>query len=114
MPFRNRETLEAWLREFEAMGYAMPDHVRVIQQDGEHGANTGLVALTLENPPTVITVQPREPYAVDWIVTIERREDAVALTGPATMKYSDALASIAVLCAFLQTKSEGYLHPDEP
>ncbi|WP_169582097.1 MULTISPECIES: hypothetical protein [Microbacterium] len=57
MPFRNKQTLEAWLDEFVAMGYAMPERIRVVQQDGEGGANTGLVVLNLENPPTVIAVQ---------------------------------------------------------
>jgi hypothetical protein len=85
-----------------------------MQQDGEGGANTGLVALTLVDPPTVISLQPREPYALDWIVVIERRDEAVAMSGPVTLEYSHTLTTLSVLCAFLQTKSEGYLHHDVP
>ena len=114
MPFRNKDTLEAWLREFAAMGYSMPDHLRVVQQDGDEGANTGLVMLTLDDPPTVIAVQPREPYAVDWVVSILPREKEVALSGPTAMEYSGVLASLSLLCAFLETKSRGYLQRDAP
>lgn len=114
MPFRNKQTLEAWLENFAAMGYSLPENVRVVQQDGEGGANTGLVVLTLEEPPTVIAVQPREPYAADWVVSIEPREAEVALSGPATMKFSQALAALSLLCAFLETKSRGYMQHDSP
>lgn len=112
MPFRSKETLEAWIREFGQMGYSMPDEVRVIEQDGEGGANTGLVAITLTVPATVISVQPRAPYALDWVVGIEPREEAVSISGPATLEYSRVLATLSVLCAFLQTKSEAHPHPD--
>jgi hypothetical protein len=110
MPFRSKETLESWVREFCQMGYSIPDGVRVIHQDGEGGADMGLVSITLLNPATVIAVQPRAPYALDWVVGIEPREEAVAISGPATLEYSRVLATLSVLCVFLQSKSEAHLH----
>ena len=45
MPFRSLSTLESWLDEFRSLGYPLEGSVKVMGQDGEDGANTGLVGV---------------------------------------------------------------------
>ena len=104
MPYRNQATLEAWLAEFRALGYAV-ESLRVIAQDGEGGQNTGLVALRLRNATTSVYIQPATIAGAHWAVTFEAREEAVELTAPAVAALSADLAVVSALCSFLEAKA---------
>jgi len=112
MPFRSMSTLESWLDEFRGLGYAIPGSIRVIQQDGAEGANTGLVAVTLANAPTEVYIQPETRDATRWAVTLEARAEAVTLTAPVLLGLTNELATISSLCAFLEAKSRAFVGPD--
>ena len=56
MAFRNLETLEAWLAEYRALGRPLADAARVTVQDGDGGANTGLVIVRLGHAPTGVFI----------------------------------------------------------
>lgn len=111
MPFRSRETLEAWLDEFRTLGYPVSGALKVMPQDGEDGENSGLVGVQLANASTVTYVQPEAPYSRRWVVTMEPREEAVVLDSAGLMKLSAELSVLSALCAFLESKSAAYGGP---
>lgn len=114
MPFRSRRTLEQWLEEFGTLGYPAVGSFKVMQQDGEHGAHTGLVGVQLANAATVTYIQPEAPYSLRWVVTMEPREEAVVLDSAGLLNLSVELAVVSALCAFLQAKSAAFRSPDVP
>jgi hypothetical protein len=105
MPFRSRATLDDWIDEFRALGYPIAGELRVIEQDGGEGANTGLVVVELRNTPTSVFIQPVVQGSSHWTVSFEPREDTVELDPPGVAALSAELAVVSALCAFLQAKA---------
>jgi len=113
MPFRNLATLQGWVDEFEQLGYRFDGRLKVVQQDGANGANTGLVLVTLSAPPTSLTIQPETRDAIRWAVTIEVRDAPVTLDPPEMQLFATNLSTISALCAFLQAKSLAHHRVDQ-
>lgn len=105
MAFRNLETLESWLAEYRALGKPLADAARVMVQDGEGGANTGLVVFRLGHAPTGVFIQPVTQDASEWVATMEPREENVVLDAQGLLALSAELAAVSELCAFLEAKS---------
>lgn len=105
MPFRSMAMLEAWLQEFEQLGYTIPGAIYVAKQDGDEGANTGLVRVKMLNASTETYIQPEVQGAVRWTATFERREEELTLTASQAHALAQELSLISALCAFLQAKS---------
>jgi hypothetical protein len=105
MPFRSQGTLEQWLEEFRTLGYPIDGTIKVMQQDGDDGGDTGLVGVRLANASTVTYLQPEAPYSMRWVVTMEPREDPVVLDSAELLKLAAELSMVSALCAFLQEKS---------
>ena len=114
MSFRSAGTLEAWLDEFHALGYSVLGSLKVIPQDGQDGANTGLVAVGLANAPTVTYIQPEAEGSTRWVVTLEPRDTPVVLGAAELLSLSSELAIASALCAFLQAKSQNSSGDDAP
>ena len=112
MPFRSLRTLESWLAEFGDLGYRFGGEVKVIQQDGADGADTGLVAVRLVDAVTVITIQPEIRGAARWVVTMEPRDAAVTMDAPTLLNLAAELSVASALCAFLQAKSLAFAGVD--
>ena len=112
MPFRSMNTLESWLEEFRQLGYPIAGTIRVIQQDGDEGANTGLVAVNLAHASTVTYIQPDPDGSPEWLVTMEPRESAVTLDSESVMGLATELSVVSALCAFLQAKSRAFVGQD--
>lgn len=108
MAFRNRETLESWLAEYQALGKPLGESARVMVQDGDGGANTGLVAFRLGHAPTGVFIQPATQESSEWVATMEAREDNLVLDATGLRALSAELAAVAELCAFLEAKSQAY------
>lgn len=114
MPFRNRQTLEEWLDEFRALGYPLAGSLKVMAQDGDGGADTGLVGVQLANASTVTYVQPEAPHSSKWVATMESRDEEVVLDSVELMGLASELTVLSALCAFLEAKSEAHARPDVP
>lgn len=106
MSFRSRETLQEWLAEFHALDYPADTTIRVIEQDGVDGANTGLVAVLLTSGLSAY-IQPHRQGSAAWVVTLESREDSSDLDAAGVSRLSAELATVSALCAFLESKSSG-------
>src|SRR5689334_14439732 len=65
MPFRSQRTLDAWLAEFREQGHPVAGSLKVMEQDGHDGADTGLVGVRLANATTVTYIQPERPYSLN-------------------------------------------------
>jgi hypothetical protein len=112
MPFRNATTLQRWLDEFLAVEHRGEGSVRVMEQDGSDGADTGLVSVRLNNASTVTYIHPEGAGSTTWLVTMEPRETPVVLEATAVAELAEELDTVAKLCAFLQRKSAEYMEND--
>ncbi|MDR5699192.1 hypothetical protein [Agromyces aerolatus] len=112
MAFRSLHTLETWLEEFGTLGYPIGAEIKVMQQDGASGANTGLVGVTLTSASTDTYIQPEAVGSSRWVVTFEPRDSAVVLDPAGLLHLSSELATISALCAFLQAKSAEFAGED--
>lgn len=104
MIFRSRETLQEWLDEFQNLDHSSDGTLRVIEQDGADGADTGLVALRLAGGLSAY-LQP--DGAGEWVVTFDVGDEAFELDAATVSQLSSELATVSALCGFLQTKSSG-------
>ena len=114
MPFRSKATLQSWLDEFTQMGYPVAGELKVIEQDGEDGGDTGLVAVRLARATTVIYMQPEMDGSYEWLVTMEPRETPVVLNSAAVLNLATELTTVSALCAFLQVKSQAFVAQHAP
>lgn len=107
MPFRSKQTLEAWLEEFRTTreGGAM---IKVLLQDGVDGADTGLVVVPLQNDLLEIFMQPVSPGDPRWAVSLEPRDLAAELSAAELHALAAELLVAASLCQFLEEKSVGH------
>ncbi|MDN3495327.1 hypothetical protein QL996_05260 [Planococcus sp. APC 4015] len=112
MPYRNLATLESWLTEFRDLGYEVAGSLKVIVQDGDAGADTGLVGVHLAYASTAVYVQPVPGGIGRWEATMEPRDDAVVLDAAGLLRLSGELAMLSTLCTFLQTKSQVCIDTD--
>ncbi|MFG6402818.1 hypothetical protein [Microbacterium sp. P04] len=111
MSFLSMATLESWLDEFRSLGYPLVGSLKVIEQDGADGADTGLVGVHLVNASTVTYIQPESPTSRRWLITFERREEPVTLPAAQVLTLSTELATASALCAFLQAKHQALTAP---
>ncbi|QIG39538.1 hypothetical protein G5T42_08590 [Microbacterium sp. 4R-513] len=114
MPFRSQQTLEGWLDEFRALGHPITGSLKVMQQDGDDGADTGLVGVRFANTSTITYLQPDGPYSAHWVVTMEPREEPVVLDAEGVHALAAELAMVGTLCRFLEEKSADFPRADTP
>lgn len=114
MPFRSQRTLEGWLEEFRALGHPIAGTVKVMGQDGDDGADTGLVGVRFANASTITYIQPEAPYSVKWVVTMEPREEPVTLDAASLRELVAEVTVVAALCEFLEARSAEYRETDTP
>lgn len=107
MPFRSKETLEAWLDEFRS-GRDDGNLIEVIVQDGRGGADTGLVVVPLSHASTQIVMEPTGIGEARWVVRFAAREDDFTLTAADLLELSVELEFAGSLCDFLERKSAGH------
>ncbi|WP_109211061.1 MULTISPECIES: hypothetical protein [Microbacterium] len=100
--------MESWLAEYRELGKPGADAARVMVQDGDGGADTGLVAFRLGHAPTGVFIQPITQDAEGWVATMEPRDENLVLDAAGLMKLSVELAAVSELCAFLEAKSQAY------
>lgn len=108
MAFRNMETLQAWVAEYRALEKPLAGSARVMVQDGDGGANTGLVVFRLDHAPADVFIQPVTPDATRWVATLEPRAEELALDPAGLRSLAAELSAIADLCTFLEAKSAAY------
>jgi len=77
-------------------------------QDGEGGANTGLVVFRLGHAPTGVFIQPSSHDASAWVATMEPRNEDLHLDSAGLLELSAELAAVSELCAFLEERSQAY------
>lgn len=107
MPFRSKGTLERWLEEFQTARGA-GDLIRVIHQDGDDGADTGLVTVPLRDSTASIFMEPLEIGNPQWRITIEPQPDLTVMTSHEVNAFAMELLVAAELCAFLEARSVGH------
>lgn len=105
MPFRSKDTLQAWLEEFDASGADGGGVAFVADQDPVDGVDSGLVIFPLSNATTSVYLAPMAVGVPDWRVTFEAQPEVTELSPDAVYDLCRELTNAADLCAFLQRKS---------
>ncbi|MDO9398099.1 MAG: hypothetical protein Q7T71_16260 [Herbiconiux sp.] len=117
MPYRTKQTLEAWVAEFDAR-IARPAGsgaaVEVLRHAGDPGEDTGLIVVRLMNASTDVHLAPVAPGSPSWEVTFGPRSTFFSLDRDALRSLSAELALAADLCAFLELKSLEAQHGGRP
>lgn len=105
MPFRSKEMLDAWLKEFAASGIGEGVAAFVADQDPVDGVDSGLVIYPLANATTSVYLAPIAVGVPDWRVTFEAQPEVTELSPEAVYALCREISRAADLCAFLQRKS---------
>ncbi|MDR6692519.1 hypothetical protein J2X55_003464 [Microbacterium sp. 1154] len=104
MPFRSKDTLQAWLDEFAASS-AGGGNAFVADQEPVDGVDSGLVIFPLANATTSVYLAPMAVGVPDWRVTFEAQPEVTELSPEAVYDLCREITTAADLCDFLQHKS---------
>lgn len=105
MPFRSKDTLQAWLDEYAESGAGGGGNAYVADQEPVDGVDSGLVIYPLRNATTSVYLAPIAVGAPDWRVTFEAQPEVTELSPEAVYDLCREITWAADLCAFLQRKS---------
>ena len=103
MPFRSKDTLQAWLDEFAAQDSGGSAYVA--DQEPVDGVDSGLVIFPLRNATTSVYIAPIAVGVPDWRVTFEAQPEVTELFPEQVYDLCREISTAADLCAFLQRKS---------
>lgn len=109
MPFRSKDTLQAWLDEHTASGADGGGVAYVADQEAVDGRDSGLVVYPLSNATTSVYLQAVAVGRPEWRVTIEAQPDVTELSPEGIYDLCRELKNVADLCSFLQAKSVEHL-----
>lgn len=109
MPFRSKEVLDAWLKEYSASAAGAECMAYVADQEAIDGLDSGLVIFPLANATTSVYLQPIAVGAPDWRVTFEAQPEVTELSPESVYDLCRELTNAADLCAFLQRKSMAHM-----
>jgi hypothetical protein len=105
VPYRSKELLETWVREFQQEGHSIAGDLNVALQDGSSGADTGLVIVHLKNEFADIYMQPVGLDEPLWEATLTARGDDLTLSPHQLAGLAAEIVVAGNLCTFLQFKS---------
>lgn len=108
MPYRERSTLEIWLKEFTE-DHELGELVKVIPQDGSQGADTGLIVFPLGKGTTSVYIEPIAVGDLRWRIHFEPREDEAVMGSAQVHAMAAELEMAAALCDFLEAKSDAHM-----
>lgn len=114
MTFLNITTLQSWIDEFRELGYPLPAEVRVVPQDGDEGADTGLILAKLSATPTTLYIQPVAVGSQEWCVTFEPRAESSAASPADVTKIAMELTVLGALCAYVEAQARRHIAADAP
>lgn len=101
-------TLQGWIDEFTDLHAPFVSEVVVLIQDGEDGADTGLVEIRMVNATTVTTIEPEFVGSNRWVTVFDARDEPLRLDAKTVMWLSRELATVSELCSFLERKASAY------
>lgn len=111
MPFRTKEMLEQWVREFEPAELSDRE-VDVLRHDDGPESDTGLIVVRLSNASTEVYLHPTAPGEASWEVHFAPRDEYLVLDATGVQTLSDQLARASALCAFLEERSRTRIAAD--
>ncbi len=105
-PRRTRETLQEWVRDFEAQTDTAAVRIIVAEQDGEETRDTGLVIIQpVGNPAMAVYMQARGFDDPLWEVTLPARDQEVPMSALQLAQLGTFVSVVATLCSYLQWRS---------
>lgn len=105
MPYRSKNLLEQWVREFTADGKEPLSAIEVLQHDGGAGADTGLVVMRMNDLPADVFLHPVGPGNPEWEVNFGPRERDLTMSAGRLRGLAKELDRAAALCEFFEMKS---------
>jgi hypothetical protein len=105
VPYRSKELLQQWVREFTEANGDSPSGIEVLRHDGGAGADTGLVVMRMTDLPSDVYLYPVGPGDPNWEVNFGPRERDLTMSAAELRNLAKELTRAAALCEFLETKS---------
>jgi hypothetical protein len=105
VPYRSKELLQQWVREFTEANGDSPSGIEVLRHDGGAGADTGLVVMRMTDLPSDVYLYPAGPGDPDWEVNFGPNEQNLTMNATKLRNLAKELTQAAALCEFLETKS---------
>ena len=112
MPVRtllDKSLLAEWLSEFRRLGYLTGSDIRVLDQEDDADADTGLIVVDLSEAKTITYLQPVAGGNGSWKATMEARDATIELGAVALVNLGNEVNVLGALVAFLETKSKALL-----
>ncbi|MEG9249988.1 hypothetical protein V6S67_18005 [Arthrobacter sp. Soc17.1.1.1] len=106
MPYRSKQVLEQWVREFTADTDKTSTTIEVLRHDGGAGADTGLVVMRMHDLPSDVFLYPVGPGDPRWEVNFGPRERDLVMSAGKLRGLAKELDRVAALCEFFEFKSE--------
>jgi hypothetical protein len=106
VPYRSKNLLEQWVREFTADAEETPTTIEVLRHDGGAGADTGLVVMRMNDLPSDVFLHPVGPGDPRWEVNFGPRERELTMNAGKLRSLAKELNCAAALCEFFEFKSE--------
>lgn len=103
--FHTLSTLRGWIDEFSEVHAPVVSEIKVLVQDGDSGADTGLVEIRMVNATTVTIIEPEFVGSNRWVTIFDARNEPLRLDCHAVMWLARELATVSELCAFLEKKA---------
>jgi len=107
VPFRSKETLEGWVKEFLEQGHTVLGELDVLRHDGGAGEDTGLIVMRFKNASTEFYLQPIGPYDPRWEIIFEPRAASNRATLAQVVGLAEELMVASALLAYLEGRSRG-------
>ncbi len=108
MPYRTKNTLEAWTDEFLQLGYPRAGTIRVLDHDSDDDG--GLVIVELSNAATATYLEPQKEGDSTWVVTMDTDGQTLSLDAAGLQLHAVELSTVAALCAYLEAKAKSHPH----
>lgn len=105
MPYRSKDLLQQWVREFSATGGKLTSVIEVLRHDGGAGADTGLVVMRMADLPSDVYLHPVAPGDPTWEVNFGPRERDLTMSAGKLRDLAKELTEAAALCEFFELKS---------
>ncbi|OUM40021.1 hypothetical protein [Arthrobacter sedimenti] len=105
MPYRSKDLLQQWVREFAATGGTLNSVIEVLRHDGGAGTDTGLVVMRMADLPADVYLHPVAPGNPKWEVNFGPRERDLTMNAGRLRNLARELTEAAALCEFFELKS---------
>lgn len=106
MPYRDRARVLSWIDDFNRNDRQRDTTITVLEQDGEPGADSGMIVVELRLAGTITLIHPVAEPKPTWLVTFEAREYDVDMDIEGVAQLLADVQTVHDLCVYLQQRTD--------